>query len=548
MKKLFSFVLINVLLISHGYSLEPHTKIIGGGIIGLLEAYYTYQEALKEGKEVSITIYDKGLSFAEGRNGDSTNTAYHITPSLTIDEILAVVPRGSELTSKLSILFNEPGGIRVDDVEGVNDSSSALRFKESVSAYGSNPSHDDRTLALLTLGRRSMDLWQEIYEKGDSSFKKILESSNFNVCREPLHLAGNILHDGYRIDLMYGIEKAKDKAVAMKASYEKMGYAHCAILAPLQVMLIDPELSDFCHQHATIDENGALVWKSDSVALWRPGGCLDAQSFLPKLAAYLKEKMGERFQFCFDKEVSQVDIDEEMNIVGLQFRDGSSERSEGSSYYIFCPGEAIGTLEKMGFQEPAYAAFAGPSLLLRIPLTESQQEKYKHFSHCMEVHGEGIVLAWQARYKEGELFIGVAGTKAFYGDKQPRKEEEFAKNRNLVQLNMINEVLPQFVSLAYGYNTQGKVFGMSDLCALEDKGMARRWVGRRAVAYDGFPTLGGLYHDGNKVTNARCTTHLGSGGVSFAPAAIEMSRSYDRTKKDSFTEKILRYSDSRRLP
>ena len=61
----------------------------------------------------------------------------------------------------------------------------------------------------------------------------------------------------------------------------------------------------------------------------------------------------------------------------------------------------------------------------------------------MEVHGEGIVLAWQARFKDNHLFIGVAGTKAFYGDKQPNKNEDFATNRNLIQLNMMNQVLPK---------------------------------------------------------------------------------------------------------
>jgi hypothetical protein len=83
--------------------------------------------------------------------------------------------------------------------------------------------------------------------------------------------------------------------------------------------------------------------------------------------------------------------------------------------------------------------------MITIPLSLDQIEKYKDLSHCMEVHNEGIVLAWQARFKENTIFIGVAGTKAFYGDKQPNKNEEFSKNRNLVQLNMINNVLPEFI-------------------------------------------------------------------------------------------------------
>jgi hypothetical protein len=29
------------------------------------------------------------------------------------------------------------------------------------------------------------------------------------------------------------------------------------------------------------------------------------------------------------------------------------------SEYVFCPGESVGTLRKLGFDEPAYALFAG---------------------------------------------------------------------------------------------------------------------------------------------------------------------------------------------
>jgi hypothetical protein len=315
-----------------------------------------------------------------------------------------------------------------------------------------------------------------------------------------------------------------------------MGYAHCAVLTPEEVMKIDPSLEGFCKEHSTSDETGKLAWHEDSVALWRPGGCIDS---------YLKNKMGDSFRLCFNKEVIGVAVDNG-KVVGLEFKDGSVEIDDGTSAYVFCPGEAIGPLERLGFREPAYAAFAGPSLLLNLPLTEEEQEKYRDFSHCMEVHGVGIVLAWQARCKGDSLFIGVAGTKAFYGDKQPNKDEDFAKDRNLVQLNMINDVLTPYISLACGYDTQGKKLSQEDLSLLESKGLAKRWVGRRAVAYDGFPTLGALYYGGSMVSNARCTTHLGSGGASFAPAAIWASRSFTNGANDSFVQKILHYGDSGR--
>lgn len=534
--------------------------VVGGGIVGALESYYAYKDAEKNDEKICVTVYEKGDSFDVSNAGESsTNTSHNIVPSLTIDEILSVVPRGSELVEKLAILFTEPGGIRVDDVAGVNDSPSAINFKEAVMFYGSDKNHDDRTLSLLMLGKKSMDLWQQMYDEGDSELRTILEVSNFNPCREPRNSSNKALHDGYRIDLIYGIQNARQRALNMQADYEKLGYKNCAILSPDEVVAIDPYLADFCRDHSDVDVNMNRVWHDDSVALWRPGGCIDTRTFLPKFYAYLKKKMGKYkdannqiqdcFQIQFSKEVIGIDL-EDSEIIGLKFADGTlqeNNKSEIQAYYIFCPGESVGTLQNLGFNEPSYAGFAGASLLMNIPLSKDQIEKYKNFSHCMEVHNEGIVLAWQARFKEDNIFIGVAGTKSFYGDKQPNKDEAFAKNRNLVQLNMVNNVLPEFISLAFGYNTEGKGLSAEELFILENKGIARRWVGRRAVAYDGFPTIGSLYCNNCKINNARCTTHLGSGGVSFGPGAVFISRASEVDNNDVFVQKILNYADSRRI-
>lgn len=539
-------------------------SIVGGGIVGALESYYAYKDAQKDGKKICITIYEKGDSFGASNNGQSsTNTSYNVVPSLTIDEILSIVPRGNELVEKLSVLFNQPGGIRVDDVMGVNDSEAAIKFKEAVAIYGSDTNHDDRTLALLMLGKRSMDLWQQMYDDGDEELKSILEASSFNPCREPRSSSKKSLHDGYRIDLIYGIPNAQAKAMNMKADYEKLGYKNCAILSPNEVIVIDPYLADFCYAHSDVDTNMDRIWKNDSIALWRPGGCIDARTFLPKFYAYLTKIMGQYrdsnglvqdcFQLQFSKEVAAIEFDSDsvdLHIIGLKFSDGTHKIEKDPRIdcrYVFCPGESVGTLRNLGFNEPAYAGFAGASLRITIPLSQDQIEMYRNFSHCMEVHNEGIVLAWQARFQENNIFIGVAGTKAFYGDKQPNKNEEFAKNRNLVQLNMINDVLPEFISLAYGYQTNGKTISAEQLSFLEDKGIACRWVGRRAVAYDGFPTIGPLYYNGCKVGNARCTTHLGSGGVSFGPGAVAVSRNSEQSTNDAFIQKILMYADSRRM-
>lgn len=540
------------------------TSIAGGGIVGALESYYAYKDAQKNGEKICITVYEKGDSLGSSSSGQSsTNTSYNIVPSLTIDEILSVVPRGNELVEKLSILFSQPGGIRVDDVIGVNDSEAAIKFKEAVAIYGSDKNHDDRTLTLLMLGKRSMDLWQQMYDDGDEELKSILEASNFNPCREPKSNSKKSLYDGYRIDLIYGIPNAQAKAINMKADYEKLGYKNCAILSPNEVITIDPYLADFCYAHSDIDTNLNRIWKNDSIALWRPGGCIDTRAFLPKFYAYLKKIMGQYrdsndqvqdcFQLKFSKEITGIEFDSDsvdLHIIGLKFSDGTLKIENDPRIdcrYVFCPGESVGTLYNLGFNEPAYAGFAGASLLITIPLSQDQIEMYKDFSHCMEVHSEGIVLAWQARFKENNIFIGVGGTKAFYSDKQPNKNEEFAKNRNLVQLNMINNVLPEFISLAYGYETNGKIISAEQLSFLEDKGIACRWVGRRAVAYDGFPTIGPLYYNGRKVGNARCTTHLGSGGVSFGPGAVVVSRNSEQNTNDAFIQKILMYADSRRI-
>jgi hypothetical protein len=113
---------------------------------------------------------------------------------------------------------------------------------------------------------------------------------------------------------------------------------------------------------------------------------------------------------------------------------------------------------------------------------------------------------------------------------------------------MMNDVLPDLISIAFGSDTHGKIFNADELARFEENGLARRWVGRRAVAYDGFPTLGALYSNQRKVKNARCTTHLGSGGISFGPGAVWASRQSGQQGSDPFVQKVLMYADSKRTP
>jgi len=545
------------------YSLDstyPENKltIIGGGVVGAFQVYYAYLNACKTHAKLRVTIYEKNKNIAD-------TTVSHIVPSLTPDEILSVVPRGKELVKKLQILFSQPGGIRIDDVINVNDSKSAIHFMEQAEIYSQDDEgYQKRTQALLSLGKMSMDLWQKIYDDADSELKAILIESNFNPCREP-RKEEVALHDGYRIDLIYNVPNAAERAHGMECDYKGLGYSNCKILSPEEVIAFDPFLTDFCTNHSTLDAAGIAQWHNDSVALWRPGGCIDTQVFLPKFYTYLKKVMGtyinksgkvkDCFQLRFEREVQRIEFTEDFNslsISGLYFNDGYVKRDNytyKTSAYSFCPGEAVGMLTKFGLKEPAYARFAGASLMMNIPIPVNKIADYSAFNHCMEVHQEGVVLAWQARFRNDKIFIGVAGTKAFYGDQQPGKDHDFAKNRNLLQLNMINDVLPEFISIALERDTKGQQLTESDLHFLEMNGFAERWAGTRAVAFDGFPTLGIAYSkNGIKINNAFVATHLGSGGGSFAPAAVVVSRSdRDRqAKQDPLIATVLDFARSDR--
>ena len=540
--------------------------IVGGGHLGLIEAYSTYVESKKTGEDIVVEIYEKNKSIQD-------TTAANIWNSHTPDEIAAVVPRGQQLAEKLAIPFDKPGGIRVQDVPGANDSPSAKRFIEHVKIDGQNTlAFEKRTNALLALGKAGMAMWKHLYQTADPQLKAVFKESNFNPCCEVAEDNKGKLHKGYRIDLIYDVSDAKAHAASMMKSYQDLGFQNCQFLSPDEVIARDPSLAKFCALHSAVDKAGKRQWKEDSMALWRPGGCLDTQTFLPKFAAYLKKVMGkyrdkngvqkDRFQLHLNKKVTGIIYGNEepqhVIINGLNFEDGSHINTQDiNATYVFCPGEAVGTLEKLGFNEPAYAGFAGASLCLTVPVTSKQLKHFETLNHCMEVHKVGVVLAWQARIRDGKIFLGGAGTKAFYGDKQPTINQAFAKNRNLLQLQMFNDVLPQVVSIALDRDTTSQNLTEKDMAYLEEKGIAKRWVGRRSVVYDGFPTLGHLYHHGKVVTNARVTTHLGSGGGSFAliaslisscslnPAAAQKELSALNLSPE-FVKNVLDFADSRR--
>lgn len=536
-------------------------SVIGGGIIAAMRIYYAFQEAERKGERLRVSLYEKNERLQQ------TTTA-NIAPSLTPDEILSVVPRGQELKTKLGLLFSEPGGIRVDDVEGLKNSKAAQAFIEAVLAYSDDEQgHKERTTVLLQFGKLSMDFWNQFYEEADAELQQILKDSNFKPCREPKQ-SERQRHDGYRIDLIYNVNNAAQKAEAMKRDYEGLGYQHCTLLTPAEVKSLDPSLSLFCQTHSIEhSDTGERVWKLDAIALWRPGGCIDTHTFLPKFYDYLQRKLGYYtnaanqtkacFQVHYNREVTRV-YTQNQQIEGLGFSGQSQPKYTKPHYqdarFEFFPGENVGTLSRLGFAEPVSAGFAGPSLTLKIPLPQENQgldQALLSLNHCMEVHQEGVVLAWQARIIDQQIVIRVAGTKAFYGDIKPEIHQEFAKNRNLLQLNIINHVLPQAVSLALHRETQHQDLTLEDLSALEAKGIATRWVGTRAVAYDGFPAVGPLYSKDSKskIHNGWTATLFSSGGVSFAIGgvkALERSQANQAPEESSCLASVLQFGNAKR--
>lgn len=557
-------VLITLTCLTHfqgvsAQQIDRSVTIVGGGIVGLLEAYYSHLEAKEVGETVQITILEKNAKLSD-------TTVYNIVPSLTPDEIMSVVPRGADLVTFLKQKFNEGNGIRVDDVAGIDESSEVVaRFIRSVERYGKDEEgHRVRSETLLDLGKYCMDLWQDFYEGADEELQEILRDSNYKPCLE-VDGEERELHRGYRIDLIFNDQEAKRKAESMQASYHSLGYLSSRILSPSEVMAIDPQLRDFARANSFLDADGDRHWQEDAVALWRPGGCINAAQFLPKFIAYLEKTVvdstydGEElplFAIKYDSEVVGVEYDHSRHLSRVKVRNSKGKESffpniekKKAKEFIFAPGEAVGTLRKLGFAEPDYAIFAGPSLRFSIDIPKELMERYQNLDHCMEVHQEGVVLAWQAKYSNAKVYIGVAGTKAFYGDKLPQLHEEFARDRHLLQLNIVNNVYWDLISLALGKDSVGKTLGQEDLDSLIDKGIAKVWVGSRAVAYDGFPTLGSLYKGSKRVRNARVTTHLGSGGGSFAIGAIAMSRAIAEKEGKATTplaSKIAQFADSRR--
>lgn len=165
------------------------------------------------------------------------------------------MPPSNVLLERLNILFSKANGIRVDDVPGVTKTRAAKRFLNAVKNNQDESAQKKRSEILLGLGKKSMELWQEMYNTADPELKAIFDESNFNPCREPFNKENTPLHDGYRIDLIYKDPNAVNKAKGMISDYQGLGYQHCKLLSPEEVMTLDPSLSSFCEEQSKVVTN-----------------------------------------------------------------------------------------------------------------------------------------------------------------------------------------------------------------------------------------------------------------------------------------------------
>jgi hypothetical protein len=521
----------------------PSRKIrtIGAGVSSGIDMLLEYLLSKEKNEKVRVTMYDKNASVED-------TTATNIAPSLTIDELLSVVPSGEDLVKALQIFFNESGGIRVD-IPGIYDTESVQEFIAAViheSTYKEKA--QQRQELLYALGKLSMQAWEALYEKAkilDPQLATIFDETNFNFCGQSKK-AVRELQDGYRIDLIYDTADAATKAANMCALYQGYGYDRSNILSPREVRELDPALAQFCVNNAIDDDH----WQTGVQAVYRPGGSIDMNKFLPKLYEHLANNMGvyrndlgeikSCFRVKYNREVRGFEYDANNAIKAVKFvlADSNTEYSkpnkhhyENGTEYLLVPGENTGFLRKVGIQEPPHTKFAGASLALKIPVSQEQFYHYRNYKNCMEVHKPGVVLAWQLRtLQENEKYyisIKVGGTKALYGDVTPNVTDDFAKNRHLLQLRIINDVVPDLLSLAFaGVSKSSCELSYDDLQFLVDSKIAKPWVGSRSVAYSDGASLGSVFtsDDGRTIANARIIDKASSGGVSFAPGHALLSR------------------------
>ena len=524
--------------------------IVGGGIIGYLEALMEYLKFKRTGVPVKVSIYEQAPDI-------TYTTAYNNRGSITVNEPASVVPRAKALLKAIMLECTKSGGIKMPDVSGILESASVKAFLAEVEAFSVNEDLvDAKNMQLLEFGKFAASMWQFLYDNLGDEFRKIMDESNYKPCS----IAGDWEDPavGYRCDPIFNFHtaSAQAKAESIIKEHEDLGYKHCKILSPKEAEARDPSLKHFCQSQSEQDPaTGELVWKKSASVVLRPGGCINGAIFLPKLHAFLENNMGTyvnedgKTKNCFQASYNK-------SVIGLSLRDNADGtakilealqtnrvlknggRKDNRARYgdhhevVLCTGKDVSVIPSLGVDFPAFTGFAGPSVLFDLPVTREQladHPEYLTLDNCMEALEEDIVLAWQSKTVKGEddrlrICIGVAGSKALSGVETPTNDQVFARTKQTRLLNMINTIYPKAVSLALERDTAGQELSYDDLLALVSKGIVKRWVGNRAVAVDSMFTIGQASVDGKPVVGVSMNTHGGSGGIAHGVGMVYLRR------------------------
>lgn len=523
--------------------------IVGGGIIGYLEAVLEYLKFKQTGEPVKVSMYEMDPAI-------SYTTGYNNRPSITVNEPASVVPRAEALLKAIQTVCTERGGIKMPDVPGILDSESVKVFLAEVEAFSKDANQvDAKNTQLLEYGKFAVSLWQFLYENMGDEFKKIMDESNYKPCSRPGEWDDP--STGYRCDPIFNHHTitAESRAEAIIKEHVDLGYQHCKILSPAEAEQRDPSLKHFCDSQSVIDETtGQRRWKSEACVVLRPGGRINGSIFLLKVREFLEKNLGtyldenNQVKNCFHASYNK-------EVVGMVAKDNTAgtakileslllnttknngvkdNRARYGNHHevILCPGKKVNTIPNLGIDFPAFTGFAGPSVLfdLTVPVSElADHPEYLNLDNCMEALEEDIVLAWQSKTVKVDdhhvkISIGVAGSKALSGEETPNNDQVFAQTKQTKLLNMINTIYPKAISMALGKDTTGMVLTFDHLQKLAQEGIVKLWVGNRAVAVDSMFSVGQGKIDGKPIEGVSMNTHGGSGGFAHGVGMVYLRR------------------------
>ena len=508
--------------------MRPNEKltIIGDGPVAYFSAYIWYLES-KNANSRRVTIYGKPL-------GETKPLAENLFPSLSPNE-LSVIPLGKDLVTALQNPYHKlDGGLGIDIPE-INESQATQEFITTIRKSSVNDEkYRYRTKILDDFGQYAMWAWEHFYTHADPKLKKILDDCQFVPCKK----TAVDVKSGYRMNIYHntnGIEESLESAVA---HFRSLGYTSTTVLTPNEVMKKDPLLTDFCNDYSQLNEQGIRAWKKGAAVLWKPGGSIDTQKFMPLFAEYLEEVMGSYTndqnlqKKCFRvkrREITGLVFDplQHDKLIGLTSAISKDHNRQHYNHheFVLCPGAAVGTLRRFGLYEPPAARFAGSSLKLQLPISKVKDLDLSTYQMHLALSSNQCGSVCRAGVDGQHCFIGIAGTTTFYGECEPKLTDSFVQIQQVFQLNLLNRVFPRFISICLSEDTRNKTLTVTHLQQLIDVKIIFRAVGSRAVSFDGAPTIDFAIQRPSceKVTNLRVVTHLSSAGVSNAPAAVAIS-------------------------